>query len=72
VRDLKIIDKLTNHELLKNYDEIEWRGIKGIRDKLSHRYFDIDSEIIYDICETKLDQLSKLTQQMLLQVKNKT
>jgi uncharacterized protein with HEPN domain len=46
-------------------DEIEWKGIKGIRDKLSHHYFDIDSEIIFDICESKLPALEETTQRMI-------
>jgi len=62
----KNIDKLTDHELLKKYNEIEWKGIKGIRDKLSHHYFDIDSEIIYDICDTKLEQLLNVTHKILI------
>ena len=62
----KNIDKLTDHQLLKKYNEIEWKGIKGIRDKLSHHYFDIDSEIIFDICDTKLGQLLKITDEMLI------
>ena len=50
----KNIDKLSEGELLDQYSDVEWKGIKGIRDKLSHHYFDIDSEIIFDICDTKL------------------
>ena len=65
----KNIDKLTEHKLLQTYEDIEWKGIKGIRDKLSHHYFDIDSEIIFDICDTKLEQLSKTTNDMLKLVK---
>ncbi len=66
----KNIDKLTDHQLLKKYNEIEWKGIKGIRDKLSHHYFDIDSEIIFDICDTKLEQLLKITNEMLIFINN--
>lgn len=65
----KNIDKLTDHKLLQNYEDIEWKGIKGIRDKLSHHYFDIDSEIIFDICNTKLEQLLKITNDMLIFIK---
>jgi uncharacterized protein with HEPN domain len=32
---VKNIDKITDQELLSNYPEIDWRGIKGIR-ILSH------------------------------------
>lgn len=66
----KNIDKLTDHSLLKTYPGIEWKGIKGIRDKLSHHYFDSDSEIIFDICNTKLDELLKITNEMLIFIKH--
>jgi len=66
----KNIDKLTDNELLKKYNKIDWKGIKGIRDKLSHHYFDIDSEIIFDICDTKLEQLLEITNEMLIFINN--
>ena len=65
----KNIDKLTSHRLLRQYSEVEWKGIKGIRDKLSHHYFDIDSEVIFDICDTKLEDLSNVTAKILDDVK---
>ena len=57
----KNIDKLTNKDLLPQYPQIDWRGVKGIRDILSHHYFDLDAEIIYDICENKLPPLLEVT-----------
>ena len=54
---LKNIDKLTNGKLLCQYSTIDWKKIKGLRDILSHHYFDINAEIIFDICAHKLDEL---------------
>ena len=59
---LKNIDKLTNGTLLIQYPMIEWKKIKGLRDILSHHYFDINAEIIFDICTYKLDELLEVTQ----------
>ena len=61
----KNIDKLSDKQLLIKYDSIEWQGVKGIRDILSHHYFDLDSEIIFDICENKLDSLLEVSKEML-------
>lgn len=47
----KNIDKLSNNELLKNYPNIPWKNVKGIRDILSHHYFDLDAEVIFAICK---------------------
>ena len=62
---LKNIDKLTNGQLLTHYPGIEWKNIKGLRDVLSHHYFDINAEILFDICSTKLSELSRVVKQMM-------
>ena len=54
---LKNIDKITNKELLEKYPQIDWKGAKGMRDIISHHYFDIDANDIYSVCDTKLEEL---------------
>jgi len=54
---LKNIDKLTNKKLLIQYPHIKWKEIKGIRDILSHHYFDLDAVVIFDICNDEIVQL---------------
>jgi len=54
---LKKIDHITNKELLTQYPQIEWRKIKGIRDFISHHYFDLDAEMIFGICQNNIDEL---------------
>jgi uncharacterized protein with HEPN domain len=54
---LKKIDHLTDHQLLISYPQIEWRKVKGIRDFISHHYFDLDAEVIFNICHVHIDDL---------------
>ena len=54
---LKKIDHITDKKLLDNYPQIEWKKIKGIRDFISHHYFDLDAEIIFGICQNNIDNL---------------
>ena len=61
----KNIDKLTEKTLLKNYPSIDWRGVKGVRDILSHHYFDINAETIFDICDTKIEELLEITEKII-------
>jgi len=56
---LKNIDKLTEKQLLQKYDNIDWKAIKGMRDVLSHHYFDMNAEAIYNVCSDELDNLHK-------------
>ena len=54
---LKKIDAITEKKLLEQYPQIEWRKIKGIRDFISHHYFDLDAEMIFSICQDHMDEL---------------
>ena len=54
---LKNIDKITNKALLLQYPNIQWTKIKGIRDILSHHYFDLDANVIYEICTEHINEL---------------
>lgn len=54
---LKNIDKITDGKLLLQYPQVEWRKIKGIRDFISHHYFDLDAEVIFGICKNHIDTL---------------
>lgn len=55
---LKNIDKMTNNELLPKYPEIDWKGVKGMRDIVTHHYFDIDAEEIFWVCKHQIKPLS--------------
>lgn len=67
---LKNIDKLTDGQLLPQYPSIEWKNIKGLRDILSHHYFDINAEILFDVCSTKLGELSRVIKQMIKELRS--
>lgn len=56
---LKKLDKITENKLLARYPEIEWKKIKGMRDIISHHYFDIDAEVIFDVCENHFKALKQ-------------
>jgi uncharacterized protein with HEPN domain len=56
---LKSIDKLTEKRLLPKYEAIDWKAIKGMRDVLSHHYFDINAEAIYNVCNDDIEILEK-------------
>lgn len=67
---LKNIDKITNKELLQKYPEVDWKGAKGIRDIISHHYFDLDAQEIYYVCEMKLPMLKITLERMIQDIKS--
>ena len=60
VRNFEIIGEASNRipdEIQLNYSSIEWKRIKGFRNRIVHEYFGIDYEIIWKIIQEQLDVL---------------
>jgi uncharacterized protein with HEPN domain len=66
---LKNLDKITNNSLLSNYPRIDWKKVKGMRDIISHHYFDIDAEAIYTVCADHIKVLSQVINEISEDVK---
>lgn len=62
---LKNIDKITNASLLSKYPEVNWKGAKAMRDIIGHHYFEIDAEVIFDVCKNKIRVLRNTIKKML-------
>ncbi len=62
---LKTIDKITSNELLPRYPVVDWKGVKGFRDIISHHYFDIDADEVYWLCVEELPKLSATKKTMI-------
>ena len=62
---VKNLDKATTGSLLPDYPEIEWKRVMGLRDILSHHYFDIDAEIVYGVCAEHIPKLAESVRRML-------
>ena len=54
---IKKIDKITKNSLLANYPEVNWKGAKAMRDIIGHHYFEIDAEVIFNVCKNKMEKL---------------
>ncbi|MGI8936498.1 HepT-like ribonuclease domain-containing protein [Leptolyngbya sp. BC1307] len=63
--NLKKIDYETDGELLKRYPSVNWRGAKGMRDILSHHYFDLDANEVFNICQTNIPELATVIRTMI-------
>lgn len=53
-------------EILSKHPEIEWGKIIRLRDFISHHYFDLDAEIIFDVVKNHLPQLRKSINKIIL------
>ena len=68
---LKKIDTITGGRLLPQYPAIDWKKAKGMRDILSHHYFDLNAEAIYDVCETKIANMAQAVDRILKDLSEK-
>jgi len=54
---IKNLDKITKKSLLKYYPDFEWTKAIGMRDILSHHYFDLNNDIVFDVCQNEIPKL---------------
>ena len=57
--NLKNLDKVTGGKLLARFPEVDWKGAKGMRDIISHHYFDLNAEVVFSICMDRIPGLIK-------------
>jgi uncharacterized protein with HEPN domain len=62
---VKNLDGVTGGELLPQYGEIEWKRVMGMRDVITHHYFDVDAEVVFSVCEGHIGNLARVVKQML-------
>ena len=67
---LKNLDKVTKQSLLPRYPQVDWKKAKGMRDIISHHYFETDAEAIFDVCETKIELLANTIRLIIEDIKN--
>jgi len=62
--EIKRIDKYSEKQLLPDYPLIPWKRIMGMRDRMSHGYFQIDIDIIFDALKNEIPPLLDVLKQI--------
>lgn len=62
---IKNLDKITNRELLPKYSEIPWKNVMGVRDFIVHHYFEVDADVIFEICKNDVPVLISVITRMM-------
>jgi len=68
LRNLEIIGEASNNlseEIKNKHKEVPWKRIIGMRNIISHKYFGIDLEIIWEIITTNLPSTKGLVNSIL-------
>jgi len=58
------LDKLIAPKLFEQHPNIDWEGIKGLRNILAHNYFSIDAEEIYRLCFNEIEPFKIAIEQL--------
>jgi len=51
----KIMDRYA--EFVESHQEIPWRSIRGMRNRIAHGYFEVNLDIVWDTVRTALPEL---------------
>ena len=63
VRELEIIGEAAYNiedEFKEKHSDMPWDGMKGMRNKLIHEYFGVNTKIVWETCKKDLPELEKL------------
>lgn len=69
IRSLEIIGEASKNvslELKELYPEIEWKMMAAMRDKLIHRYFQVNWKIVWNVLTTEIPILQAQIEKILL------
>lgn len=53
----KLMDR--HPEVTRSHPEIEWRAIRGMRNRIAHGYYDINLDVVWETVVTALPDLAK-------------
>lgn len=62
--NLKKVDSKTDGKLLPQYPPVPWGNVKRTRDVISHGYFEVDVDVIFDICKNRLTEFADTVRRM--------
>ncbi len=68
IRNLEVIGEAARKlppEIRNRSPEIEWRKIVAMRNVLTHEYFGVNTQIVWDVVQNKIDQIGKFCQKLM-------
>lgn len=73
VRNLEVIGEAAKNisdKIKSSNDNINWKGMAGMRDKLIHGYFGVDPEIVWETIQSRLPEIEIQIKTILNEMEN--
>ncbi len=51
-------------EFVTRYPEVQWKSMRGMRNRMAHGYFDINLDIVWDTIQRSIPNLAQQIQQI--------
>jgi len=64
--------KISQDPIKRKHKELPWKQMAGMRDKLIHAYFGVDTETLWEAAKNNIPQLKAPIQKMLEEQENAT
>jgi uncharacterized protein with HEPN domain len=59
-------------EMREKYSEIPWTMMSGIRNRLAHEYFNVDTDIVWNVVKKEFPVLKKQIEKILQRQRSKS
>ncbi len=73
LRNLEVIGEAAKNisdQVKSSNDNINWKGMAGMRDKLIHGYFGVDPEIVWETIKNRLPEIETQIKDILKDIEN--
>ncbi len=74
VRAIEIIGEAVKNipeDIRGKYPRIPWKGMAGMRDKVIHEYFGVDTKVVWDTVKKRISEVKPLFEKMLKDLEEK-
>jgi len=75
IRSIEVIGEAAKkipHSMRKDFPDIPWKKMAGMRDKLIHEYFGVDLEIIWEVIKKDLPSIEPLLREAIGKIEDST
>ena len=68
LRAVEVVGEATKHipaDIREKYPAVPWKEMAGMRDKVSHFYFGVDPEVVWNVVKDRIPTLKPINEKIL-------